>query len=125
MKGVLNNPSDDDNTLIRIEKIKAGLYLKLSKTATFKYINFNNSNIIIIFTKNISINKMEAKFIGKAKLTKQGQLTLPQEARKDLKIGAESDVYWYELNDVLLVVKEIINPKDILNLILKKRQRKL
>ncbi len=123
MKGVLNNPSDDDNTLIRIEKIKAGLYLKLSKTATFKYINFNNSNIIIIFTKNISINKMEAKFIGKAKLTKQGQLTLPQEARKDLKISAESEVYWYEFNDVLLVVKDIVNPKDIINSIMKKRKK--
>ena len=66
---------------------------------------------------------MEAKFIGKAKLTRQGQLTLPKEARKDLKISAESDVYWYELNDVLLVVKEIINPKDIINLILKKRRK--
>ena len=66
---------------------------------------------------------MEAKFIGKAKLTKQGQLTLPQEARKDLKISAESDVYWYELNDVLLVVKEIINPKEIISLILKKRKK--
>ena len=66
---------------------------------------------------------MEPKFIGKAKLTKQGQLTLPREARKDLKISAESDVYWYELNDVLLVVKEIINPKEIISLILKKRKK--
>ena len=66
---------------------------------------------------------MEAKFIGKAKLTKQGQLTLPQEARKDLKISAESDVYWYELNDVLLVVKNIVNPKEIVSLILKKRKK--
>ena len=66
---------------------------------------------------------MEAKFIGKAKLTKQGQLTLPQEARKDLKISAESEVYWYELNDVLLVVKDIVNPKDIFDLIMKKRKK--
>ena len=66
---------------------------------------------------------MEAKFIGKAKLTKQGQLTLPQEARKDLKISAESEVYWYEFNDVLLVVKDIVNPKDIINSIMKKRKK--
>lgn len=66
---------------------------------------------------------MEAKFIGKAKLTKQGQLTLPREARKDLKISAESEVYWYELNDVLLVVKDIVNPKDIIDFIMKKRKK--
>ena len=66
---------------------------------------------------------MEAKFIGKAKLTRQGQLTLPQEARKDLKIAAESEVYWYEFNDVLILVKSIVNPADIANLILKKRKK--
>lgn len=66
---------------------------------------------------------MEAKFIGKAKLTRQGQLTLPQEARKDLKIGAESEVYWYEFNDVLILVKSIVNPKEIVNLMLKKRKK--
>jgi len=66
---------------------------------------------------------MEAKFIGKAKLTKQGQLTLPQEARKDLKIALESEVYWYEFNDVLVLIKNIVNPKEIVNLILKKRKK--
>ena len=66
---------------------------------------------------------MEPKFIGKAKLTRQGQLTLPQEARKDLKISAESEVYWYELNDALLVVKEIVNPRDVVDLIMKKRKK--
>ena len=66
---------------------------------------------------------MEAKFIGKAKLTKQGQLTLPQEARKDLKIAPESEVYWYEFNDVLILVKNIVNPKEIVNLILNKRKK--
>ena len=66
---------------------------------------------------------MEAKFIGKAKLTKQGQLTLPQEARKDLKIDSKSDVYWYEFNDVLVLVKEIVNPKDITDFVFKKRKK--
>lgn len=55
----------------------------------------------------------EAKFIGKARLTKQGQLTLPQEARHDLKIGASSEVYWYEFNEVLILVKDLINPKEL------------
>lgn len=66
---------------------------------------------------------MEAKFIGKAKLTKQGQLTLPQEARIDLKIAAESEVYWYELNDALILVRDVVNPKEIINIILKKRKK--
>ena len=67
---------------------------------------------------------MEPKFIGKAKLTKQGQLTLPQEARQDLNIDAESDVYWYEFNDILILVKEIVNPKEILNAVFNRRKKK-
>ena len=66
---------------------------------------------------------MEPKFIGKAKLTKQGQLTLPQEARKDLKIDSKSDVYWYEFNDVLVLVKDIVNPKEIIDFVFKKRRK--
>ncbi|MBI2652352.1 hypothetical protein HYX00_02695 [Candidatus Woesearchaeota archaeon] len=67
---------------------------------------------------------MEAKFIGKAKLTKQGQLTLPQEARQDLKIDAKSDVYWYEFNEILILVKDLVNPKDLVELIFNKKRRK-
>jgi len=66
---------------------------------------------------------MDAKFIGKAKLTKQGQLTLPQEARQDLKISAESDVFWYEFNDILILVKDLVNPKELVNLVFKKRKK--
>ena len=66
---------------------------------------------------------MDAKFIGKAKLTKQGQLTLPQEARQDLKIGAESDVFWYEFNDILILVKDLVNPKELIGLVFKKRKK--
>lgn len=57
---------------------------------------------------------MDAKFIGKAKLTVQGQLTLPQEARQDLKIDPKSEVYWYEFNEVLILVKELVNPKELI-----------
>lgn len=66
---------------------------------------------------------MDAKFVGKAKLTKQGQLTLPQEARRDLKIGAESDVFWYEFNDILILVKDLVNPKELVSLVFKKRKK--
>ena len=65
---------------------------------------------------------MIPKFIGKAKLTKQGQLTLPSEARKDLDIDDESEVYWYEYNDFLILLKDLVNPKDITNFISKKRK---
>ena len=66
---------------------------------------------------------MKAKFIGKAKLTKQGQLTLPQEARQDLKIDANSELYWYEFNDILIVVKDLVNLKELANLIFNKKKR--
>jgi bifunctional DNA-binding transcriptional regulator/antitoxin component of YhaV-PrlF toxin-antitoxin module len=55
----------------------------------------------------------EPKFIGKAKLTKQGQVTLPNEARKDLGIDVDSDIYWYEIGNSLIAVKELVNPRDL------------
>jgi bifunctional DNA-binding transcriptional regulator/antitoxin component of YhaV-PrlF toxin-antitoxin module len=67
---------------------------------------------------------MDAKFVGKAKLTKQGQLTLPQEARQDLKIDAESDVFWYEFNDILILVKDLVNPKELVSLVFNKKRKK-
>ena len=67
---------------------------------------------------------MEAKFIGKAKLTKQGQLTLPQEARQDLRIDAKSEVYWYEFNDILILVKDLVNPKEIIGFVLNKKKKR-
>lgn len=54
-----------------------------------------------------------SKFIGKVKITKQGQLTLPLEARKDLGISTGEEVYWYEIDDILIVTKEILNQKDL------------
>lgn len=54
------------------------------------------------------------KFIGKAKITQQGQLTLPQEARSDLNISLGDEVYWYEFDDYLIIVKELQNEKEIL-----------
>ena len=67
---------------------------------------------------------MEAKFVGKARLTKQGQLTMPREARKDLKISSKSEVYWYEFNDVLVLVKELVNPNELVNSVFNKKRKK-
>ncbi len=63
----------------------------------------------------------QPKFIGKAKLTKQGQVTLPNEARQDLGIDINSEIYWYELGDKLIAVKELVNPKDLGVMLRKKR----
>ncbi|MBI2658764.1 hypothetical protein HYX05_01515 [Candidatus Woesearchaeota archaeon] len=67
---------------------------------------------------------MEAKFIGKAKLTKQGQLTLPQEGRKELKIDLKSEVYWYKLNNALVLVKDIVSPKELAAFVFNKKKGK-
>ena len=69
------------------------------------------------------MSKSKPKFIGKAKLTKQGQVTLPNEARQDLGIDINSEIYWYELGDKLIVVKELVSPKD-LDIELKKKRGK-
>ena len=66
----------------------------------------------------------EAKFIGKAKLTRQGQLTLPQEGRQDLKIGAKSEVYWYEFNDILILVKDLVNPRELIDIVLNRKKKR-
>ena len=66
--------------------------------------------------------KEEPKFIGKAKLTKQGQVTLPLEGRKELGINPESDVYWYRLNNCLIALKDIVNPKDLVNYLFRKKK---
>lgn len=67
--------------------------------------------------------KSEVKFVGKAKITKQGQVTLPYEGRKDLKINLESEVYWYEVNDCLVVVKELVNQKKIMNMVNNRKKK--
>ena len=69
----------------------------------------------------MSIMKQQVKFVGKAKITKQGQVTLPYEGRKDLNISLESEVYWYEVNGCIVVVKDLVNQKDIMKMVNKKR----
>jgi bifunctional DNA-binding transcriptional regulator/antitoxin component of YhaV-PrlF toxin-antitoxin module len=65
---------------------------------------------------------MKVKFIGKAKITRQGQVTLPFEAREELKLELNSEVYWYLVDDHLVVVRDLVSPKD-LNQIIKGNKR--
>ncbi len=67
---------------------------------------------------------MDIKFIGKAKITTQGQLTLPSEARDSLKLGINSEVYWYLVDDHLVVVKELVSVEDLENMLNKKKPNK-
>ena len=66
---------------------------------------------------------MAVKFIGKARITKQGQVTLPFEAREELKLDLNSEVYWYLVDDYLVVVKELVSTKE-LDMIIKGKKRK-
>ena len=94
------------------------------KSKTFKYpiTNFDIISKISSISMIININNMAPKFAGKAKLTKQGQLTLPFEARQNLDIRADSELYWYEMDNYLIVLKELLNPKDVMPYIKKKRK---
>ena len=64
---------------------------------------------------------MKISFIGKAKLTKAGQLTLPQEGRQDLSIPIDSELYWYTVDGLLVVSKELLNQKDLEKVLRKKK----
>lgn len=67
---------------------------------------------------------MAIKFIGKAKITRQGQVTLPFEARDDLKLGLNSEVYWYLVDDHLVVVKDLVSVEELASVINKKKSIK-
>ena len=67
---------------------------------------------------------MTVKFIGKAKITKQGQVTLPFEAREELKIGLNSEVYWYLVDDHMVVVKDLVSVEELTDMLNKKRSNK-
>jgi bifunctional DNA-binding transcriptional regulator/antitoxin component of YhaV-PrlF toxin-antitoxin module len=56
---------------------------------------------------------MNVKFIGKAKITSQGQVTLPFEAREELKLDLNTEVYWYLVDDHLIVVKDLVSVEDL------------
>ena len=65
---------------------------------------------------------MNIKFIGKAKITKQGQVTLPFEARTDLKLDTDSEIYWYLVDDHLVVVKDLVSVEELMRIINMKKK---
>jgi bifunctional DNA-binding transcriptional regulator/antitoxin component of YhaV-PrlF toxin-antitoxin module len=70
------------------------------------------------------MGKMTVKFIGKAKITKQGQVTLPFEAREELKLDLNSEVYWYLIDDHLVVVKDLVSTEDLSAIVKGKKNKK-
>lgn len=66
---------------------------------------------------------MEIKFIGKAKITTQGQVTLPSEARDSLKLDPSSEIYWYQVDEHLVVLKDLMSVEDLENLISKRGKK--
>jgi len=67
---------------------------------------------------------MAVKFIGKAKITKQGQVTLPFEAREELKLDLNSEVFWYLVDDHLVVVKDLVSTEELASMLNKKKFNK-
>ncbi len=67
---------------------------------------------------------MDIKFIGKAKITSQGQLTLPSEARDSLKLDINSEVYWYLVDDHLVVVKDLVSTEELASMLNKRKPNK-
>ena len=65
-----------------------------------------------------------AKFVGKARITKQGQVTMPFEARNELKLNSDSEIYWYLVDNYLVVVKDLMGVDDLLKTINKRRVMK-
>lgn len=53
------------------------------------------------------------KFIGKAKITSLGQVTLPKEARLDIKVKEGDEIYWYLVNGQLIATSELMNFKEL------------
>ena len=67
---------------------------------------------------------MTVKFVGKAKITTQGQVTLPFEARDSLKLDVNSEVYWYQVDDHLVVVKDLVSVDELASMLNKKKFNK-
>jgi len=67
---------------------------------------------------------MAVKFIGKAKITTQGQLTLPSEARESLKLDVNTEVYWYQVDDHLVVVKDLVSVEELAAIIAGRKNKK-
>ncbi len=67
---------------------------------------------------------MDIKFIGKARITTQGQVTLPSEARESLNLGTNAEVYWYQVDEHLVVVKDLVSVEELANMLSNKKRKK-
>ena len=55
----------------------------------------------------------KVKFIGKAKITSLGQITVPKEARKDIDVKEGDELYWYVVNGQLGGTNELMSLKEL------------
>lgn len=62
---------------------------------------------------------MKVNFLGKARLTTQGQVTLPLEGRNGLSIANGSEIYWYSVGGFLIVTKELCSHEDLAKMLKK------
>lgn len=53
------------------------------------------------------------KFIGKAKITSLGQITVPKEARKNIKVKEGDELFWYIVNCQLVATNELMSLDDL------------
>ena len=53
------------------------------------------------------------KFIGKAKITSLGQITVPKEARQDINVKEGDELYWYLVNDQLVATAELMSLDEL------------
>jgi len=47
---------------------------------------------------------------------------MPFEARKDLSLSADSEIYWYLVDDCLVVVKELVSVEGLISILNKKKR---
>ncbi len=56
---------------------------------------------------------VEIKFIGKAKITSLGQITVPKEAREDINVKEGDELFWYVVNGQLIATNELMSLDDM------------
>ena len=56
---------------------------------------------------------METKFIAKTRVTSQGQVSIPKEARNDLGIKTGEELYIYEVGNSLVALKSLVSTKEV------------
>lgn len=65
---------------------------------------------------------MLAKFVGKSTVSKQGQITVPLEARKDLRITLEKPLYVYESGEAIIALKRLVSLEELADCLFSEEQ---